>query len=129
MWPDHYPDSCPPSAAVSPSETVYRFTNRCNPKSKDFKSYYELKPNENWGSMACNARGLSVYSSINDCIAAAEVIPALKKKGLAKADLPKNSGLIAETISQRTKNHKTFWSSLTSEELADLFYASKLETT
>lgn len=120
-WPDHYPSNCPPSQAEPPSGNIYRFMNRKNPKDKDFSSYYELKPDHDWKDKACAARGLTVYTTKEDCVAAAAAVPALKKKHLAIANLPSNSGVIAATPSTNTKNHKTFWPRISAQEMADLF--------
>lgn len=120
-WPEHYPEKCPPDNAVPPSGSLFRFINKTNPKKKDFLSYYELKPEGDWGTKACVSRGLSVYASEIDCAVAAATIPALKKKQLAKAFLPKNSGVIASTPSKNTNNHKTLWPLISAEELAELF--------
>ncbi|MNZ65677.1 hypothetical protein D3C78_838750 [compost metagenome] len=121
VWPSHFPDSCPPSHATAVSGLVYRFTNRSNPKHKDFLSYYELNPGHDWGEKACEARGLSVYRAEEDCLAAAARVPALRKKRLAKAFLPHNSGVIAPTKSSNTKNHHTFWALVGAQDLAPLF--------
>lgn len=120
-WPEHFPKQCPPPDATPPSGNVFRFINRTSPKEKDFFSYYVLKPDEVWGDKACNARGLSVYTSEADCVAAASAVPALKKKHISVAILPENSGVITSTPSMKTKNHKTFWSILEAKELAELF--------
>jgi len=58
---------------------------------------------------------------MEDCMAAAAAIPALKKKYLSKAELPPHSGAIAATPSGNTKNHNTFWSLISAEELAIFF--------
>jgi hypothetical protein len=126
-WPDHYPKSCPPVKADGVSGNIYRFTNRNNPKHRDFQSYFELRPDEDWGNKACNARGLSVYSTADDCIAAAAAIPALRKKKVCVANLPNESGVIADTPSNNTNNHKTFWSLLSAEELSNLFEPTNVE--
>ncbi|MDH1235147.1 MULTISPECIES: hypothetical protein [Stutzerimonas stutzeri group] len=121
MWPDHYPEQCPPSVAAAVSGKVFRFTNRTNPKPQDFRSFYEISPTKDWGNMACNARGLSVFSTHEDCIAAAEISPALRKKRLSVAELPRGAGVLAETPSNNTQNHKTFWSLMDAETLASFF--------
>ena len=124
-YPTHYPKNCPPNHSVPASGDVYRFINGTTPKDKDFKSYYELKPHQDWGSKACEARGLSVFITLEDCIAAAKVIPAFRnrKKLLAKASLPSNSGVIAPTPSKNTNNHNTFWSLVSAQDLSLLFHS------
>lgn len=126
VWPTHYPDKCPPDHSESVSGNIYRFTNRINPRYRDFSSYYELNPGHDWGNKACDARGLSVYRTEEDCIAAAAVVPALKKKHIAKASLLPGCGVIAPTHSNNTKNHNTFWSLISTEKLASLFFPALL---
>jgi hypothetical protein len=120
-WPDHYPDKCPPDNANQPSGDIFRFTNRTNPKYKDFMSYYELQPNGDWGGKACQSRGISVFTSVEDSIAAAAIVPALKKKHLSKAELPPNSGVIATTPPDNSRNHNTLWPLINAEDLSILF--------
>lgn len=121
MWPDHYPEKCPPGDAETVSGVVYRFTNKTNPKHRDFLSYYELKPGENWGGKACQARGLSVYTSEEDCKAAISLVPALKKKKLCIAELGSGYGVIAPTPSKNNYNHKTLWPLISAQGLAEIF--------
>lgn len=121
MWPDHYPEKCPPNDAADVSGVVYRFTNRTNPNHRDFLSYYELKPSEDWGRKACQARGLSVYTSEEDCKTAISTVPALKKKKLCVAELGSESGVIAPTPSKNTYNHKTLWPLISANDLAEIF--------
>ena len=121
MWPDHYPEKCPPDDAEDVSGVVYRFTNRINPKHRDFLSYYELKPDEDWGKKACQARGLSIYTSEEDCKAAVSLVPALRKKKLCIAKLGSEFGVIAPTPSKNNYNHKTLWPLVSAQELAEMF--------
>ncbi len=122
-WPNHYPEQCPPSTAEKVSGKIYRFTNRTNPKHKDFLSYYERYPKNDWpeGEKACNARGLSVYANEEDCNVAAASNPALRKKRLCVAELPKEAGVVADTPSKNNRNHKTLWSLLCAQELVNFF--------
>jgi len=121
MWPDHYPEKCPPDDAKSVSGVVYRFTNRTNPKHRDFLSYYELKPGEDWGKKGCQARGLSVFTSEEDCKIAISLVPALKKKKLCVAELASESGVIAHTPSKNNNNHMTLWPLISAQDLAEIF--------
>ncbi|MBE9396776.1 hypothetical protein IOQ59_05805 [Pontibacterium sp. N1Y112] len=120
-WPDHFPEQCPPGCAEPVSGKVYRFINRANPKEKDFKSFFELKPDQDWGEKACQARGLSVYKNKNACEQMVDLVPALAKKKLAVAELNSNDGVIAETPSRNSNEHNTLWSSVDKKEMADKF--------
>ncbi|MFB2775608.1 hypothetical protein [Shewanella xiamenensis] len=121
MWPDHYPEKCPPDGAEDVSGVVFRLTNRATPKHKDFLSYYELKPGEDWGQKACQARGLSVYTSEEDCKASISMVPALRKKKICVAELRSESGVIAPTPSKNSYNHKTLWPLISAQDLAEIF--------
>jgi len=117
-YPTHYPKDCPPNNAVPVSGDTYRFTDRAIPKEKDFKSYYELGRED-----TCQARGLSVYITLEDCIIAAKAVPALKRKHIAKAELLQNHGVIAPTPSKNNYNHNTFWSLVNAQDLSLLFHS------
>ena len=124
-YPTHYPKNCPPNHSVPASGDVYRFINGTTPKDKDFKSYYELGR-----EFTCQARGLSVYITLEDCLAAVGAIPALKKKCIAKAELLQSHGVIAPTPSRNTQNHNTFWSLVNAQDLSLLFhFVSKMGDT
>lgn len=121
MWPEHYPEKCPPEDSKDVFGIVFRFTNRTTPKLKDFMSYYELKPESNWANHACQARGLSVYTSEEDCKMALAAVPALRKKKICSAILSAESGVISLTPSRNSNNHKTLWPLISAEELANIF--------
>lgn len=128
-WPDHYPNECPPSEAKEPDCNLFRFTNRKNPNERDFKSYYEIHTNKEWGDKACIARGLSVFCSMSDCIAMKAAIPAMKKKYISVATiLPNGSGLVVQTPSQNSERHHTFWTKLSHEKLKELFITTEILT-
>lgn len=120
-WPEHFPKQCPPAHAVSVFGDIYRFTNRVTPNIKYFRTYYEIKLDNDWGDKACQARGFSVYSSQEECNQAALMVPALEKKKIAVAKLNADHGVIANTPSISSNEHKTFWSFIDSEQLTSLF--------
>ena len=120
-WPEHYPKQCPPDHAEPVNGDVYRFITNNTPKHNDFRSFYENKVDHDWGLMACQARGLSVFRTADACFAAAAIVPALKKKKIAKAELNAHCGVIAPTPSKNTKDHHTLWSHFASEDLASFF--------
>lgn len=109
QWPDHYPQLCPPSQAVPSDGHIYRFTYGAMPEAKDFRSFYDGAPNKDWGDLACQARGLSVYPTLEACREAANKVPSLAKKKLAAGSLQGSYGMVAETPSKNTSNHMTWW--------------------
>jgi len=120
-WPAHYPIKCPPAIAETVSGVIYRFTTRATPNLKDFHSYYEHNPNRDWGSDACNARGLSVFTCAKACELFRKRVPAMKKKKLASATLNSSDGLILNTPSNISDNHHTFWPQLKPNEMVIAF--------
>lgn len=108
-WPNHYPNSCPPNEAEPTSGQIYRFTYKSTPMAKDFKAFYDGDPSKDWGDLACQARGLSVYPTLEACREAAGKVPSLAKKKLASGAMQVSYGKIAETPSKNTSSHMTWW--------------------
>ena len=113
-WPDHFPENCPPDSAVPVTGIVYRFVD--NLEEIDFFSFYDLDPTKNWGN-ACKARGLSVFRSQEVTESMAAILPSLRRKQLAKAELTAGDGVIGHTPSRNTAEHYTFWPLLSKENL------------
>lgn len=120
-WPSHYPESCPPPEATDLIGVVYRFINGANPSEKDFKSHYERQPGENWGNKACEARGLSVLRTPEDCGEMRKAVPALRKKSIAIANIEQSVGVIKVTPSNSCENHCTWWRSLMPSDVVGMF--------
>jgi hypothetical protein len=121
VWPDHYPQSCPPNNSIELNGSVYRFINGANPTERDFYSYYERQPDKDWGVDACKARGLSVLRTFADCGEMRKAIPALRKKRVAKASISIATGLVASTPSNSCEGHCTWWRSLQPSDVVEFF--------
>ena len=91
------------------SGTVYRFINGRTPSEKDFVSHFEREPNKVWSPKECQARGLSVVKTLEDCSAMREGVPALMKKRIAVGTLNSTDGLVAPTPSKSCEGHCTWW--------------------
>lgn len=122
-WPKDYPDQCPPENAEELSGVVFRFINKKTPTSIDFDSHYERNPDGNYAD-PCQARGLSVIRSHDDCNRMRDGVPALRKKKVAFADIRSSVGLIASTPSRTCQGHCTWWLPLSSK--ADVYSLFKL---
>lgn len=120
VWPDHFPDDCPLDGAIELEGLIYRFTNKREPKAKDFVSHYERSPDYSWEE-PCLARGLSVYRTLVACEEMCSGVPALRKKYIAKATIEIPVGLIAKTESKNTDGHFTWWRSELPENVHSLF--------
>lgn len=120
-YPEHYPDQCPPKVAHCHTGDLYRFINRNNPDSSDFRSYYDNNPTKDWGVKACEARGLSVVRCGLGVLEMRAAIPALRKKKVSKASVSENCGVLGETPSSSSKRHCTWWIPKTIVEPEKLF--------
>lgn len=121
VWPTHFPPACPPVHATNLAGPVFRFINGTVPADRDFVSYYERDPGKDWGSQACQARGLSVVRTWADCGLMRKAIPALRKKRVAIAQVSTPIGLIAITPSNSCSGHSTWWRASTPSDVRPLF--------
>lgn len=120
-WPEHYPPQCPPQAALQMSGTVYRFINGRIPSENDFASHFEREPSKVWLPNECQARGLSVVKTLEDCNAMRAGVPALRKKRIAKGSLNTTDGLVAPTPSKTCEGHCTWWRHKAPSEVQRIF--------
>lgn len=121
VWPIHFPPSCPPVGAVNLAGTVFRFINGTLPADRDFISHYERNPAANWGTRACQARGISVVRTWADCGQMRKGIPALRKKRIAIAEISTQVGVVAPTPSGSCNGHCTWWREPTPSDVRPLF--------
>lgn len=123
-WPEHYPDQCPPKQAYYHNGELYRFINRSNPVSKDFRSYYDKDPKKDWGEQACQARGLSVVKCALGVKEMRDAIPALRRKKVSKATITSSCGMLANTPSSTSQRHCTWWVPVSIVDPERLFVAA-----
>jgi len=121
QWPAHFPTNCPPISAVEASGLLFRFINRRQPVVRDFQSHFERDSDKDWSPNDCQARGLSVLKTYNDCQTMRANVPALRKKCLAQGTLPPSAGLIAITPSNNCDEHHTWWRWISPESALALF--------
>ena len=69
----------------------------------------------------CNARGLSVLRTYEDCQAIRAAVPAFRKRRLVVGDINVSVGLIARTPSRNCGNHSTWWRAIPPEEAGPYF--------
>lgn len=120
-WPEHYPQQCPPKEAYYHNGDLFRFINRNNPQSRDFKSYYEMSPEKDWGNKACQARGLSVLKCALGVEEMRDAIPALRRKKVSKAIISSVDGMLANTPSSSSQRHCSWWVPASLGNLDQLF--------
>lgn len=121
FWPKHYPLQCPPQTAMQASGVIFRFINGQMPSERDFLSHYERQPDKKWEPNECQARGLSVLRTLDDCNAMRKGIPALRKKRIANGSLSSTDGLIGSTPSNVCNGHHTWWLNKTQKEVSLYF--------
>jgi hypothetical protein len=100
---------------------VYRFIDGRMPSESDFLSHYERQPDKKWAPKECQARGLSILRTLDDCIAMRQGVPALRKKSIAEGTLVSTDGLIAPTPSKTCTGHCTWWRHKAPNEISSGF--------
>lgn len=106
-WPEHFPQECPPDEAMPANCEVYRLTDKQQPKEKDFRAYFVLKPEQEWHNL-CQACGLSVYTNIEDVLRLKRRVPGARPKWVAKGVLNDEEGVILNTPNKETSHH-SWW--------------------
>lgn len=109
---EKFPPNCPPREAEEASGEVYRLVDSNPPVAKDFRSWYELKPEKTYEDQAkeCQAHGLSVYTQKSSIFSLFNRIPRLrKKKKVALGKLTPDLGVMLNTPSSEDDLHHTLW--------------------
>jgi len=110
-WPTYYPTGCPPGSAAAPSGDVFRLVRANPPQDDDFVPHIILYPDTDFKKRKCEACGLTVFISRDECRRAGDRIPALRGRLLAVATLNSTHGLLAHTPRQSNPHHHTWWQS------------------
>ena len=115
MWPNYFPDDCPPEDAKEKNICVYRLVNHNPPTSEDFLSTYELQPGRRFNnlSLAC---GISCYTDYEQAVQQNELLSKstyfirknLPKMKLAKGHTDPRCGVVKETPAS-FPSHVTYW--------------------
>ena len=115
MWPEHYPEGCPPSDAVGKNVEVFRLVDSNPPTNDDFLSEYEKNPTRRFDNviLAC---GLSCFTELeyaqkqNDFLAGTVYFKrkGLSKKMVARGATYSNCGVVKKTPA-RFPTHLTYW--------------------
>lgn len=108
-WVETLPSQCPPEDAVPPEGVYYRaVSGDCT--EDDFVPYARLYPTKKYvAAQACNARALSIFSDVKDCLDAMK-LPSLQKLGktcVAKITLTAKDGVIHKGHQQNS--HYSWW--------------------
>ncbi|MDV6303722.1 MULTISPECIES: hypothetical protein [Rhodococcus] len=112
IWPDHYPDQCPPADAARAVGLYFRLVDAAPPTGEDTLSHVELKragarfKNKDFGDQECMASGFSVFDEQLAAERTREAVGPLRKKLIAKVDVS-GSGVLKQTGGNQ--NHHTWW--------------------
>lgn len=106
-FPPGWPSECPPADAKVPDGIFYRLVHRSPPASDDFVSYAEAGkqvPQD----LACEARGLSLFTELADARHYLRKFPSLGR-GIAFATLTDQHGKVKATPRKPAPSHSTWW--------------------
>jgi hypothetical protein len=109
-WPAEFPNDCPPASALAHSGDLFRFVSASGPSAEDFQSQQQINPTKVWeGILRCQSCGLSVFTDLDGVARARKMVPALRRKPLAKASLTGDQGSVLSTPSKTNNKHHTWW--------------------
>jgi hypothetical protein len=107
MWPEYFPDQCPPSDARQDELSVFRLVTNCPPTANDFLPTIIESPHRRFsGEELCLACGVSVFKDKADILKTRERFKPLRDKKLAYGMIKPTDGLIKET---GQPSHVTWW--------------------
>lgn len=107
MWPDYFPDSCPPLQARKDEVKVFRLVDNTPPSSNDFRPTIIEHPHRDFKSEdLCIACGVSVFKKLEDALNRRRRFKPLRDKRIAIGTITQDDGLILETCSD---SHMTWW--------------------
>lgn len=66
MYPEFFPEGCPPADGNEGEQVLFRLTKAATPQARDFLSKWELGSPEDFTGQECLACGLSVLVSLDD---------------------------------------------------------------
>jgi len=107
QFPDDWGADCPPADATDAGGTYYRRVLHAPPTAEDFRSIVEMRSRRVSAALMCQARGLSVFTVLEDALDYAERYPDSGNL-IAKAVLDGTDGRTKPTPSQGN-SHTTWW--------------------
>lgn len=102
------PDECPPADAFGVNGRFYRFVSD-SPSEDDFIPHSRLYPDRSFLGMECQARAISVFSSVEDCNKLRKLSPKFRNKSVAAVQLTPCDGVIMHTPSSLSNAHYSWW--------------------
>lgn len=107
MWPDYFPEQCPPSEARVDELRVFRLVSNNPPIPSDFLPTLIEQPHREFNrENLCYACGVSVFKDIADVKTKMARYKPLRNKRIAVGVILRQDGLVLETFSG---THVTWW--------------------
>lgn len=107
MWPDYFPEQCPPIDARKDELAVFRLVSNSPPTSDDFLPKIKEDPHRKFSNEnSCIACGVSVFKNIDDVLKMRERFKPLKNKTVAYGIIMPEDGVVKET---GKPSHITWW--------------------
>lgn len=124
-WPEFFPPDCPDYDAEDVSGEIYCLTKGKKPVPSDFDpQIIRCRSRQPVKEAPCQASGLSVSRTIDDCREARRLIKSLKNKFICRANLTHIHGKIKNTpIPNMLENHFTWWIPVSVKDPYTLFQA------
>lgn len=110
MWPQFFPNNCPPVDAEPATGVVFRLTRGDIPLHEDFLSHRERFRDRDFEN-ECEACGLSVYRDASDARRAIAIAKGFRKKRIAQGEINPDMGKIKHTPrdNEYGASHLTWW--------------------
>lgn len=106
MWPDYYPESCPPEDAEAKEMTVFRLVASDAPTEDDFQPTIIHQPHRQITD-TCIACGVSVLDSVASLDRTRRRFKFFSRHSIAKGKVQPAHGLIKKTM--KDPGHHTWW--------------------
>lgn len=105
VFPDGWPNDCPPQDAVDANCVVFRIVDRSPPIARDFVSHFESGKLPK--APECMRRGLSVFEELGDAMHQKRLLPKLGRF-IAQGTLREKHGKTKLTPGKQP-THTTWW--------------------
>lgn len=107
MWPEYFPEQCPPAEARVDDLRVFRLVVNRPPTNQDFLPTLIEHPHRVFNaSVLCLACGVSVFKNIEDAKKTRKKFKPLRNKQIAAGVITKEDGCVLETCAD---SHVTWW--------------------
>ena len=107
MWPEYFPEQCPPPNARRENVQVYRLVGNSPTTAEDFQpTIVEFPHREFTSHQICMACGVSVFRELSDALKIRASYKGLRQKKIAFGSISESDGLVLQT---GKPTHITWW--------------------